>query len=329
MLPVAVTMGEPGGIGGEIVLEAWLRLRSGPARFFSIDDPGRLARLASGRAAIVEISGPEEVSEVFPGALPVLCESLTGPAPPGVASSRNAGVVIRSIERAVSLALDRRAGAVVTSPIDKAALRKGAGFRHSGHTEFLGELAGQADAPVMMLVSGSLRVIPVTIHIPLREVADLLRAEDIVHAGKIAFDALRTHFGIPAPRLAVSGLNPHAGEDGMLGFEEERVVRPALDVLRSLGVDASGPYPADSMFRQEFRQKFDAAICMYHDQALIPVKALGFPEAVNVTLGLPFVRTSPGHGVAYDLAGTGRATPDSLVAAIRLAARLSEARPAA
>ncbi len=326
MKPVAITMGEPGGIGGEIVLEAWSRLKSGPDPFFSLDDPDRLLKLAPDGVAIEVVSRPEEAVEVFPSAFPVLPIRLALPAPTGVPSPGNAAAVIRSIRCAVALVSECQASAVVTNPIDKASLQVGAGFQHPGHTEFLGELAGLTDAPVMMLASDSLRVIPVTVHIPLRAVPDRLCSEEIVRVGRVASAALRRDFGIPAPHLAVSGLNPHAGEGGMFGSEEELIVQPAIDSLRDLGITVSGPHPADSLFREGFRERYDAAICMYHDQALIPLKAIGFSRAVNITLGLPFIRVSPGHGVAYDLAGTGRASPVSLISSIRLASRLAAAR---
>ena len=326
---VAVTMGEPGGIGGEILVKAWMRLRNEETPFFAIDDPDRLRKIAECPGTIREIGAPEQAQQVFDTTLPVLAETLAAPAPPGQRSPANAAVVIRSIQRAVSLALKGRVGAVVTNPIDKLVLQEGAGFRHAGHTEFLGELAGHAGAPVMMLATDALRAIPVTCHIPLSEVASRIRKENIVRIGRIASEALRKDFGIHSPRLAVSGLNPHAGEGGMLGVEDASVIRPAVQALRNLGLKVGGPYPADSMFREEFRETFDVAICMYHDQALIPVKALGFARTVNVTLGLPFIRTSPGHGVAYDLAGRDRASPESLIAAVRLASRLAARRMAA
>ena len=325
MLPVAVTMGEPGGVGGELVLAAWRRLRHGRTPFLVIDDPARLRALADAPGEIRAVAAPEAAAAVFPSALPVLPEPLTVPAPAGQPSPGNAAAVLRSICRAVALVREGRAGALVTSPVDKQALHAGAGFGHAGHTGFLGELAGCADPPVMMLVSGSLRVVPVTGHVPLRAVPELLAGPEIVRTGRIVAETLRQRLGIAAPRLAVAGLNPHAGEGGLLGREDAEIVRPAVASLRRDGIDASGPHAADSLFRPAFRRRFDAALCMYHDQALIPLKAVGFRRAVNVTLGLPFLRTSPGHGVAYDLAGSFRADPDSLIAAIRFAGRRSPA----
>jgi len=223
-----------------------------------------------------------------------------------------------------------RASAVVTNPIAKSVLYR-AGFRHPGHTEFLAELAGSGGAapqPVMMLWSPALAVVPVTIHVSLREAIAQLSSELIVSTARIAVADLKARFGLPHPRLAVSGLNPHAGEDGSLGLEDQTIVAPAIEILRNEGIDARGPLPADTMFHDAARKTYDCAICMYHDQALIPIKTIAFEDAVNVTLGLPFIRTSPDHGTAFDIAGSGRANPSSLVAALRLAARMAAARPA-
>ncbi len=319
-------MGEPGGVGGETVLQAWTELRASRTPFLVVDDPGRLQRMSRGRIPVRTVVEPSEASRTFLEALPVLRYPLRAPVTPGESSPANADAVIGSVRRAVRLALEGQASGVVTNPVDKRALREGAGFGHAGHTSFLGELAGANAEPVMMLACDALRVVPVTVHIPLAEVASRISADDVVHACRTTYEALRREFGVPEPTLAVAGLNPHAGEGGMLGTDEARVITPALRRLERSGVRARGPYPADSLFRSGFRETYDAAICMYHDQALIPVKTLDFHGAVNVTLGLPFVRTSPAHGVAYDLAGTGRASPRSLIAAIRLAARLSAAR---
>jgi len=205
-----------------------------------------------------------------------------------------------------------------------------AGFRHPGHTEFLAELAaddGPAPQPVMMLWSPALAVVPVTIHLSLREALAQLSTELIVTTARIAVADLRAHFGLAHPRLAISGLNPHAGEDGSLGSEDIDIVAPAVEALRKAGIDARGPLPADTMFHAAARNSYDCAICMYHDQALIPIKTIAFDDAVNVTLGLPFIRTSPDHGTAFDIAGTGKANPSSLAAALRLAARMAAIKP--
>jgi 4-hydroxythreonine-4-phosphate dehydrogenase len=234
---------------------------------------------------------------------------------------------------AAALICDGRAGAMVTNPIAKSVLYA-AGFQHPGHTEYLATLAarlwGTAEPrPVMMIWSPDLAVVPATIHVPLRQVADLLTGSLVVETGRIVHRDMRRRFGIDAPRIAVAGLNPHAGEGGALGLEDDAVIRPAVETLRAEGIDARGPLPADTLFHARARAGYDVALCMYHDQALIPVKALAFDDGVNVTLGLPFVRTSPDHGTAFDIAGRGIARPDSLVAAIRLARRLADAQPMA
>jgi 4-hydroxythreonine-4-phosphate dehydrogenase len=236
--------------------------------------------------------------------------------------------VIESIERAVALVQAGEASALVTNPINKKVLH-GAGFRHLGHTEFLAELAGGRAHPVMMLTCPELRVVPVTVHVPLGRVPGLLSRELIVSTGRIVAAALRGDYGIAHPRLALAGLNPHAGESGALGSEDEEVVVPACQELMQEGIDVTGPLPADSMFHREARDRYDAALCMYHDQALIPLKTLDFYRGVNVTLGLPFVRTSPDHGTALGIAGTGKAEPSSFIAALEEAAMIARSRRAA
>ena len=323
--PLALTMGDPAGVGGEITVAAWRALRADGPVFFAIDDPARLAALG---APVAEIDAPAAARERFAAALPVLPERLAAPASPGRPDPANAPAVIRAIERAVALACGGAAGAVVTNPINKKALYEGAGFAYPGHTEFLAALGGGA-RPVMMIASDALRVVPVTIHLPLREAVARLDRIEIEETVRITAAALRRDFGVAAPRIAVAGLNPHAGEGGAMGREDVEIVGPALDALRAEGVDVAGPLPADTMFHPAARARYDAAVCMYHDQALIPAKTLAFETGVNVTLGLPFVRTSPDHGTAYDIAGTGAASPSSLIAAIRLAARMAGARAAA
>ncbi len=316
--PLAVTMGDPAGIGAEILAKAWT---SGAvdAPFFAIDDP---ARLAACGIPIAEIASPAEAHSRFGDALPVLPEYLAAPPRPGQPDPQNAAMVIRSIERAVSLTRAGEAAAVVTIPINKKALYDGAAFTYPGHTEFLSALAGGAPA-VMMLAAPGLRVVPVTIHIPLAAVPERLTTALIVETGMILAAALRDHFAIPAPRIAVAGLNPHAGEGGAMGHEDIEVIIPAVKALIENGVAATGPLPADTMFHAAARLKYDAALCMYHDQALIPVKMLDFARGVNVTLGLPFIRTSPDHGTAYDIAGKGIADPASLIEALNLAAEMA------
>jgi 4-hydroxythreonine-4-phosphate dehydrogenase len=246
-------------------------------------------------------------------------------ATPGAADAANARAVLESIETAVELFRQGGASAIVTNPIQKASLYK-AGFQHPGHTEFLEFLAGQGAHAVMLLAVPGLRVVPVTVHTPLSRVPKALGTELIVRTGRITAEALRRDFGVAAPRLAVAGLNPHAGEDGAIGREEIEIISPAIETLRRDGIAVSGPRPADTLFHREARAGYDAALCMYHDQALIPLKTINFHEGVNVTIGLPFVRTSPDHGTALDIAGSGRADPRSLIAALVLARRIARAR---
>ena len=316
-------MGEPAGIGGEIALAAWRRLAGRGPVFLVIDDPERLRDVA-GDVPVQAISDPADAAEVFKDALPVLPLGQRIMAVPGRADPRNGPAVIASIARAVSLTRAGAAAAVVTNPIHKATLYE-AGFGFPGHTEFLAQLAGGA-WPVMMLAGPSLRVVPLTVHIALAEVPRRLDEAMIVAQARIVAEALRRDFAIEKPRLAVAGLNPHAGEDGAMGDEEVRLIAPAVARLRADGIEATGPLPADTMFHARARQGYDAALCMYHDQALVPVKTLDFDEAVNVTLGLPFVRTSPDHGTALDIAGQGLARPDSLIAALELAASMAARR---
>jgi 4-hydroxythreonine-4-phosphate dehydrogenase len=331
--PLALTSGEPAGIGPDITIEAWLRrdeLKL-PA-FYVLGDRDSLSDRASTlgvKVRLVEVRAEDALS-VFPDALPVVATGCRASARPGLPDGNSAGAALTSIRRAVDDVRAGRACAVVTNPIAKSVLYR-AGFRHPGHTEFLAELAktnGPAPQPVMMLWSPALAVVPVTVHLSLRDAIAQLSGELIVTTVRIVAAALKARFGLTNPRLAVSGLNPHAGEDGSLGTEDQTIVAPAVAVLRGDGIDVRGPLPADTMFHEAARRGYDCAICMYHDQALIPVKTLAFDEAVNVTLGLPFVRTSPDHGTAFDIAGTGRANPSSLIAAIRLAARMAAAQPA-
>jgi 4-hydroxythreonine-4-phosphate dehydrogenase len=329
-LPLALTMGEPAGVGGEIALKAWLlrRVKHIPP-FFLIDDPERLTALAArfGLAVPVKaIAEPEDGTEAFADALPVLPQALPCPVEPGRPDSRNGQAVIASIQRAVSLARAGRAAAVVTNPIHKKSLYD-AGFRHPGHTEFLAALAQVAD-PVMMLAVPGLRVVPVTIHMALADALRRLDRQAIVHCGRVTANALISDFGIAEPRLAVAGLNPHAGEEGGLGKDEAEMIAPAIAELRAAGIRTTGPAPADTLFHPRARARYDAAICMYHDQALIPLKTIDFEHGVNVTLGLPFVRTSPDHGTAFDIAGLGTASPESLIAALRLASEMADRRAA-
>jgi 4-hydroxythreonine-4-phosphate dehydrogenase len=246
------------------------------------------------------------------------------PRKPGTAEPANTRAVVDAIDEAVALVRNGAGAAVVTAPIHKASLMQG-GFEHAGHTQYLAEITG-ADRAVMMLAGGGLRVVPLTIHIPIAEVPRAVTKRAIVETGEIVLRALRHDFGIERPRLAVSGLNPHAGEAGALGSEERDTIAPAIEALRGGGGQVLGPLPADTMFHEQARARYDAALCMYHDQALIPLKTLAFWKGVNVTLGLPIIRTSPDHGTALDIAGTGKADPRSMIAAIRLAAQMADAR---
>jgi 4-hydroxythreonine-4-phosphate dehydrogenase len=319
-----LTMGDPAGIGGELTLRAWLALhRSGPC-FVALDDPERLERLAqiTGLAVPVQVvADVAEASAVFPHGLPVLPVRLPVAPIAGQPDKANSVAVIDSIKRATTAALAGSVGGVVTNPINKAALYQ-AGFSYPGHTELLAALTGAAGQQIMMLVCPMLRVVPVTVHASLRDSIAMLTTDMIVAASRTTATALQRDFGIASPRLAVAGLNPHAGEQGALGIEETTLVQPAVDRLRAEGLDVSGPWPPDTMFTARARACYDAAICMYHDQALIPLKTLDMDHGVNVTLGLPIVRTSPDHGTAFDIAGRGIASATSLVAAIELAAAL-------
>lgn len=319
--PLALTMGDPAGIGAEIIAAAY---RSGQATspFFCIDDPGRLR--AEG-LVVAEIAAPDEAAAVFPNALPVLNEPLATPAPPGAPAPANAASTINSIKRGVEFAMTGDASAVVTTPINKKALYDGAGFTFPGHTEFLAILAG-VPRSVMMLAAPGLRVVPTTIHIPLAEAPKTLTTPLILETARILDTALKVDFGIEAPRIAAAGLNPHAGEGGAMGYEDLSVIAPAIRELQAEGIDIVGPLPADTMFHAAARERYDAALCMYHDQALIPVKMLDFAKGVNITLGLPFIRTSPDHGTAYDIAGQGKADASSLIEALNVAADMARHR---
>jgi 4-hydroxythreonine-4-phosphate dehydrogenase len=323
-------MGDPAGIGGELTLRAWLALRGHGQPFVALDDPARLTDLARTlriAVPVTEVASPDAAAAVFAEALPVLPVRLAALPRPGQPDPANARAVVESIERAAALALAGSCRGMVTNPINKAALYQ-AGFAYPGHTEFLAELTGAAGQQIMMLASPQLRVVPVTVHASLRASIAMLTSAMIVAAARTTNAAMRRDFGLPRPRLAVAGLNPHAGEQGALGDEETTIIRPAMTELRAEGIEVSGPWPPDTMFTPAARKRYDVAICMYHDQALIPLKTLDMDHGVNVTLGLPIVRTSPDHGTAYDIAGKGIADPASLIAALDLAATLAERRRA-
>ena len=319
--PVAVSCGEPAGIGPELIEACWDALR-GTLRLFWIGDPAHLPGHVPHRV----IESAAQALDLCDQALPVLPLPFDGPRVPGVAQPEHAKGVIRAIETGVALCQSGAASALCTLPIHKQALAEGADFSHPGHTEFLAALAG-VDEVVMMLAAPALRVVPITIHIALEEVPKALTAALLEKRLRITHRALVTQFGLPAPRIAVAGLNPHAGEGGRMGNEEIRLIAPVLDKLRRDGFDLRGPLPADTMFHAAARARYDVAVCMYHDQALIPVKTLDFDRGVNVTLGLPFIRTSPDHGTAFDIAGTGQANPSSTLEALRLAWRMAGRKP--
>ena len=329
--PLALTLGEPAGIGPDITLAAWTRRAALdlPA-FYVLADPQCLARRAErlGLDVPFEMVTPENALAAFARALPVVPLGLRATAEPGKPDGTSAPAAIASIDRAVADVIGGLAGAVVTNPVAKNVLYK-AGFSDPGHTEYLARLSfehtGNPAWPVMMLWSPEVAVVPVTIHVPFKEVPERLTRDLIFETGRTVARDLMDRIGIAHPRLAVAGLNPHAGEDGTLGKEDSLIVRPAIERLIADGIDARGPLSADTMFHEAARKTYDAALCMYHDQALIPIKTLAFDHGVNITLGLPFVRTSPDHGTAFDIAGTGRANPSSLIAALKLAARLAAA----
>jgi 4-hydroxythreonine-4-phosphate dehydrogenase len=335
-LPLALTLGEPAGIGPDITLAAWRRRAElGLPPFYLLADPAFIARRVERIApdtplAVVE---PAAAAAAFATALPVVDIAVPVSAEPGRPDQSSAPAALAAIRRAVADIHAGAAAAVVTNPVAKNVLYR-SGFPEPGHTEYLGKLAeeatGVAVRPVMMLWSLELAVVPVTIHLALKDVIPRLSESLVVETARVVARDLRERFGIARPRLAIAGVNPHAGEDGALGDEDLTVVRPAVERLKAEGIDARGPLPADSLFHRAARTSYDVALAMYHDQALIPIKTLAFNHAVNVTLGLPFVRTSPDHGTAFDIAGTGRADPASLIAALQLAARLSSrAQPVA
>ncbi|OBZ96152.1 4-hydroxythreonine-4-phosphate dehydrogenase [Pararhizobium polonicum] len=326
--PLALTMGDPAGIGLDISLAVWMNRqtwRTPP--FLLIGDPAALtdrARLLGHDVAIRE-TDCEGAIDTFEQALPVLPLTCTAAVTPCQPDSANAGAITGAIETAVRLTMEGTASAIVTNPIAKSVLYD-AGFRFPGHTEFLADigerLTGEKLLPIMMLAGPKLMAVPVTIHIPLKDVPAQLTPDLIYRTCAITVRDLRDRFGLASPRVAVAGLNPHAGENGALGLEDDAVIRPVIERLRAEGVDITGPLPADTMFHDRARATYDVAICMYHDQALIPAKALGFDDSVNVTLGLPFIRTSPDHGTAFTLAGKGIARADSLLAALTMAQQL-------
>ncbi|MBO9476941.1 4-hydroxythreonine-4-phosphate dehydrogenase PdxA [Shimia sp. R11_0] len=316
--PIALTCGEPAGVGLEIAEKAWSALRS-ELNFFLIADPDHLP----GSVPFQLIDDPADAIAVTAHALPILAHPFAAPRTPGRAAPQNAEGVIDVIAQAVDLAMSDQVCAICTLPIHKKALKDGADFAYPGHTEYLADL-GNVERVVMMLASEQLRVVPATIHIPLSEVPSAFTQEVLEDTIRITAKGLQDQCGVATPRIAIAGLNPHAGEGGAMGHEDATVIAPVITKLRTEGFDLTGPLPADTMFHAAARARYDVAICAYHDQALIPIKTLDFDGGVNVTLGLPFIRTSPDHGTAFDIAGTGQANPSSTIAALRMARQMAQ-----
>jgi 4-hydroxythreonine-4-phosphate dehydrogenase len=328
MRPVVLTMGDPAGIGGEITLMTWRDHRKNLPAFATIDDPDRLTRLAKATGLTCPVQVINELSDaesVFPSALPVMPLSKTVNSLPGGDSTADGAMVIESIDRAIDSAMAGSVAGMVTNPIQKSRLYE-AGFSSPGHTEYLGERAGFSAPPIMLLAGPHLKVVPVTIHLSLKDAIAALTGDEIVRTLKTTISSMKTDFGIGHPRIAVSGLNPHAGESGHMGYEEIDIIRPAIEESLSADAEVFGPLAADTMFHAAARETYDVAVCMYHDQALIPMKTLDFENGVNVSVGLPFVRTSPDHGTAYNIAGKAVANPASLVSAIQMAAEIAHCR---
>ena len=317
--PLAVALGDPAGIGPEIAAKAWERRETeGLQPFFAVGAPEALRAVWDGPLQVV--AGPDEAGLCFPGSLPVIRIDAAGETVPGQPTLEGARNALDALELAVGLTRSGASSGLVTGPVSKAQLYA-IGFTHPGQTEFVAERCGIAAEMVAMMLAGpTLRTVPVTTHVALRDVPDLVTAELIVSRGRTTIRALRRLFGIERPRLAVAGLNPHAGEGGALGREEIDIVMPAIERLREEEADVTGPHAPDTMFHARMRATYDAALCLYHDQALVPLKTLHFDEGVNVTLGLPIVRTSPDHGTAFALAGRGEALPTAMIAALRMAA---------
>ncbi|MEM7289922.1 MAG: 4-hydroxythreonine-4-phosphate dehydrogenase PdxA [Pseudomonadota bacterium] len=323
--PIAVSMGDPSGIGPDIIIKSWLETDiANLPDFYVVGTPSVLIERAEMLGHTLHVITQD--NEPNDKALRVKDVGIACSGKPGQPDSESAKATVEAIDRAVEAACANMAAAVVTCPINKKVLYD-VGFTHPGHTEYLAELAdrntGIPSTPVMMLAGPDLRTVPVTIHIPLHEVSRKLTCDMIVQTASILASGLSTRFGVAEPRIAVSGLNPHAGESGSLGHEDSERIEPAIKELRDMGINAFGPLPADTMFHPAARATYDAALCMYHDQALIPAKMLGFDDAVNVTLGLPFIRTSPDHGTAYDIAGSGKANPSSFIAALKMASEMA------
>ncbi len=327
--PLAISLGDPAGVGPELICAAWARRNAERLPEFFVAGGHRALEEASRSSAanvpIVAIERPENACDAFSSGLPVLGEPGCAWRP-GEPDSEGARIAFDSLKWAAALARDRQAGGLVTAPVAKAQLAE-IGFSHPGQTEYLAEACGIApDNAVMMLAGPSLRTVPLTVHIGLAGVPSAITSALIESRARIVVRALKRDFGIENPRLAFAALNPHAGEDGLFGTEEQAIIAPAIARLRDEGIEASGPHPADALFAPHERERYDAALCMYHDQALIPIKALHFDEGVNVTLGLPIIRTSPDHGTAFGIAGKGIANPGAMIAAIRMAGECAARR---
>ena len=327
--PLAVSLGDPAGVGPELTCDAWGRREAERLPPFFVTGGADVLRAAAATRGldvpVTTIADPSEASAVFAEALPVL-DIAEGPYRPGYPDTEGARLALASLEAAAAQAVQGRAGALVTGPIAKAELAK-VGFAFPGQTEFVADACGMsAEGAVMMLAGPNLRTVPMTVHCALSEVPGRLSIDLIVHRGRIVAHALEHDFGIERPRLAICGLNPHAGENGRMGREEIDIIAPAIVALRAEGIDATGPHPADSLFAPHMRGGYDVAIAMYHDQALVPLKALDFDQGVNVTFGLPIIRTSPDHGTAFGIAGKGIANPGAMIAAIRMAGEMAERR---
>jgi|TARA_B110000116_G_scaffold116680_1_gene101277 4-hydroxythreonine-4-phosphate dehydrogenase len=327
-LPIAVTMGEPAGIGGELMCLAWASNAQDLPPIVLIDDPLRIEQLGETikcPVKVIAISKAIEAVEIWPEAIPVIPLSLNKPVIPGILDPSNSSAVIASLDKAIKLTVTGETKGLVTNPIHKSVLY-GKKFKDPGHTEYLARATKANVNPVMMLVGPNLRVVPVTIHTSLSNAVKNLCIDDIVHCASLSADSLNRDFGIDQPRLAISALNPHAGENGAFGHEEISIIKPAIDIIKAKGINVKGPSAADTLFNPQARQNYDVVICMYHDQALIPIKMLDFHRSVNMTLGLPIVRTSPDHGTALDIAGTGQANPTSFIEAVKLASFISSKR---
>lgn len=333
-LPIAVTIGEPSGIGPEVLIKSWFKRREHSlSPFFVIGSPDIIQKHAEQIRLPIPlevITEPSEAIEIYHKALPVIDLGLESEFHFAVPGQNTAATVIGAIDCAVNYVMQGQARAIATAPIHKAALYS-AGFKCPGHTEYLAEQVkkhlGKEFHPVMMLASEELCVVPLTIHEPLHKVPELINHELLVRTISTIHDAMKKYFGLPAPRIAVSGLNPHAGENNSMGTEDSTIIAPAIDAAKKKGIDVNGPLPADTMFHKAARAQYDVALCMYHDQALIPIKTIDFDAGVNVTLGLPIVRTSPDHGTAHNIAGRGVANPTSMINALKLADRMSKSMP--